>query len=723
MIKKLMKTGMCACLAMAMTDIAQAQEKKELPVRIYVMVGQSNMQGHGHVEGEQANTLQHIVKNDSKKEFQFLIEADGKWRERSDVWIHLKAGPGSVTFGGLKPGYGANKGAMGPELGFGHKMGDSYDGQVLIIKAAWGGKSLGNDFLPPSIGKYPKPGKPGDAGFYYQEMIGIVKDVTENMKTYFPAYQGQGIEFAGVCFHQGWNDMGDTKYEQNLETFINDIRSAEYGLGVPDLPFVIATGCGIMGPTSTTVMGQLAMADKAKYPKFEGNVAVIDTTKPYGPENLQFKFEANESPRNQAFHWHGNARTHLNLGFSMAAEMQKLKRPVLPSRLVGYGAAEGVQLTWQYGSEKPKSLKLSRNGKSLPAELSPSKTVFVDATALPGKNSYELALEMPTSSKQTLSTTSDSSVTDLKGFRAVEGVGQTWQARGKYEGFKLSRNGTVIEAALSGEARSFEDKQAPKQGIFSYSVQPTTGDVTPAKVTVNLGPIAAGAALVYEPFDYPSDPKNPLSILGKSGAVGTKGAYYSLNKAKPEPASVLAVARGLEFGSLPVMGNCVTVMNQTQGYAIELDGSLEKAWLLKDGATLWFSYVFYAHENHGCGSVSLQSEDLKEGVGYGPGHGEFQTVVIKDGKAVGRRIGPLPMMQSTLVVGKLVWGKDGGADSFTPYVPGHDLKQPEKPGRGQLPFNIDQSKLNRLVIQGKNGHLDEIRLGPTYESVVGGGKK
>ena len=44
---------------------------------------------------------------------------------------------------------------IGPELGFGWTMGDYLDEDVLIIKTAWGGKSIDRDFRPPSRG-YPE---------------------------------------------------------------------------------------------------------------------------------------------------------------------------------------------------------------------------------------------------------------------------------------------------------------------------------------------------------------------------------------------------------------------------------------------------------------------------------------------------------------------------------------------------------------------------------------
>ena len=272
-------------LAIAVTSFASAQEAKDLPVRIYVMVGQSNMQGKGSIEGEGSNTLRHMVQNDRNKEFQFLVEEDGTWRERSDVWIHYDSGPGNIRYSGLKPGYGSHGGVIGPELGFGHVMGDACKGQVLLIKACWGGKSLGHNFLPPSVGKYPTPVKPSDPGFYYHRILQIVNDVTENIETYFPDYHGQGIEIAGLCYHQGWNDQYgglDEKYEENMVAFINDIRSVEHGLGVPGLPIVIATS-GMIEKESLIKQGQLAMGDTDKYPQFAGNVAVVDTEKPYGP--------------------------------------------------------------------------------------------------------------------------------------------------------------------------------------------------------------------------------------------------------------------------------------------------------------------------------------------------------------------------------------------------------------------------------------------------------
>ncbi|MEM7392770.1 MAG: sialate O-acetylesterase, partial [Verrucomicrobiota bacterium] len=377
-----------------MTSIAGARDAEKLPVRIYVLVGQSNMQGKGAIEGEGVNTLRHTVENDSDKEYDFLVEEDGSWRKRSDVWIHLDAGPANIKYGGLEPGYGSHGGVVGPELGFGHVMGDAYEGQVLLIKTCWGGKSLGHNFLPPSVGQYPPPTRPGDPGFYYHEILRIVNDVTENIDAYFPDYRDQGIEIAGLCYHQGWNDQYgglDTEYEKNLAAFIKDIRGVEHGLGVPDLPIVIATS-GMIEKDTPIKQGQLAMADEGKYSEHLESVGVVDTEKPYGPGKMVFKFYTEKSPDKVGYHWNNHARSYVNIGRAMAEEMQTLLKPRFPSRLAAVGTPQGVRLTWQLGRVSPTSIAVLRNGEKVGAKLSPIRTTFIDTTALPGKHRYELVL-------------------------------------------------------------------------------------------------------------------------------------------------------------------------------------------------------------------------------------------------------------------------------------------------------------------------------------------
>jgi hypothetical protein len=49
---------------------------------------------------------------------------------RNDVWITYERSPTSLRTGGLTVGHGSNDSQVGPELGFGHVMGDAFENRV-----------------------------------------------------------------------------------------------------------------------------------------------------------------------------------------------------------------------------------------------------------------------------------------------------------------------------------------------------------------------------------------------------------------------------------------------------------------------------------------------------------------------------------------------------------------------------------------------------------------
>jgi len=67
--------------------------------------------------------------------------------------VNRAAEPG-LAAGPLSTGYGARPTAFGPEYAFGLMLEKQLDQPILIIKTAWGGKSLHYDFRPPSAGPY-----------------------------------------------------------------------------------------------------------------------------------------------------------------------------------------------------------------------------------------------------------------------------------------------------------------------------------------------------------------------------------------------------------------------------------------------------------------------------------------------------------------------------------------------------------------------------------------
>ncbi|MFN9823262.1 MAG: sialate O-acetylesterase, partial [Planctomyces sp.] len=135
------------CLLTAGRGIADEKQ-----VSVFLLIGQSNMEGHGRVSIEpQRNagrgSLQWLADNRPDSPFSRLRDASGQWIERDDVWVHYLE-----RHGRLKAGFGVQPDRMGPELGFGMVVGDSLSQPVLLVKLAWGGKSLGGDFRPPSAG-------------------------------------------------------------------------------------------------------------------------------------------------------------------------------------------------------------------------------------------------------------------------------------------------------------------------------------------------------------------------------------------------------------------------------------------------------------------------------------------------------------------------------------------------------------------------------------------
>lgn len=288
-------------------------------LKVYVLAGQSNMQGHAKVE-----TFGYLA--DDPKTAPLLAkmqDRDGSPRICDDVWISYLSGGRSgdaTTAGRLTAGYGARRdvatpdGKIGPEFTFGLRMDEAWKEPVLIIKTAWGGKSLHTDFRPPSAGPYEfraeqleqmkQQGKDvakilaekeAATGHYYRLMIDHVRSVLADPKAVCPDYrQSKGYELAGFVWFQGWNDMVDrgvyperdreggyAQYSDCLAHFIRDVRR---DLEAPEMPFVIGV-MGVGGPIAADEAGtravhrnfRAAMAAPAALPEFAGNVFAVET--------------------------------------------------------------------------------------------------------------------------------------------------------------------------------------------------------------------------------------------------------------------------------------------------------------------------------------------------------------------------------------------------------------------------------------------------------------
>ena len=143
--------------------------------QVFLLAGQSNMQGQGAVDmdhpkyynGGRGNLVRVMQETNTPELYQHLKNKKGQWVEREDAFIRYRNKQG-VMAGGVSigfTGYGSmnSRHHIGPELQIGHRLGSYFKEPVLLIKTAWGGKSLYKDFRPPSAG--------GETGEYYQKNV------------------------------------------------------------------------------------------------------------------------------------------------------------------------------------------------------------------------------------------------------------------------------------------------------------------------------------------------------------------------------------------------------------------------------------------------------------------------------------------------------------------------------------------------------------------------
>ena len=164
---KPMKAFFSIIVALSFPFTTEAADKA--PVKVFLLLGQSDMQGKGSMKH-----LEELVKEQPDK-YGHLMDGD-KWVVRDDVWgAFHNENRGPLTVGTLtRPG-----GRVGPEIGFGKVLGDALEEPVLLLKIAWGGQSLAVDFRPPSAGKWDrefnrddgKSYKPATVGWAYKQIL------------------------------------------------------------------------------------------------------------------------------------------------------------------------------------------------------------------------------------------------------------------------------------------------------------------------------------------------------------------------------------------------------------------------------------------------------------------------------------------------------------------------------------------------------------------------
>lgn len=337
-----------AVLVIAAAAPAQAAKPQPAAARlqVFILAGQSNMEGKARVELAE---LQSRSEAPALREFYRALKPDGQWLVRRDVWIDFLDRRGELTVGFGSPG------CIGPELGFGIEVGDHFDAPVLLIKTAWGGRSLGRDFLPPNAPqpsdddlqrlvdkenadneKHQRPPVDlatvrGRYGQSYRDMLRQVHAVLDDLPQRFPAYRGQGFELAGMVWFQGWNDQYDESfvsgYQQNLADLVRAVRR---DLDCPKLPVVIGQmgQNGLRPATGNMARIKAAQAAVAEMAEFRGNVACV-ATDVFWDRDAEALIDGWEQHReawqqvgsDRAYHYLGSVRTFVGIGRAFGTAM------------------------------------------------------------------------------------------------------------------------------------------------------------------------------------------------------------------------------------------------------------------------------------------------------------------------------------------------------------------------------------------------------------------
>jgi len=310
---------------------------KKVPFKITYLTNGVNGLGW-YAQLDVPGALSTLVKYKGK--YPYLMNKKGQWVSRDDVYYKgVVTATGSAWLNPLAGG-----GRIGPELGFGHVVGDGIDEPVLVLKTSQGNRALGWDFLPPGSKQYEYDGKifagykdspmawekgtePKKINWYagkqYDECFSAAHEVLNNFDKNFPHWKGRGYEIVGFVWWQGDKDRYTaglaSQYEKNLVHLINTLRSE---FKVPKAKFVVAT----LGQTAKDAKieddsaknekwildAQLAVDGEAgKYPDYKGNVSTVYT------HPLSQGGASNS-------HYNKNAQTYMDVGLAMGEAMMKL---------------------------------------------------------------------------------------------------------------------------------------------------------------------------------------------------------------------------------------------------------------------------------------------------------------------------------------------------------------------------------------------------------------
>jgi len=188
-----------ACSVLAPLGFAAETKTAKGPVKLFLLGGQSNMDGCGRSEELPASYKTHPANVTT-------------WDNRKKCWVPL--GTDSTAI--------ARRQQFGPEIAFTHRLAKAYpDHTIAIIKTSAGGTKLHTQWVP---------GKG-----MYQRFISNFRKACAQLEA-----AGVDYEVAGMLWMQGESDSETVEmakaYEENLKLLIVGVRKQT---GRADLPIVV----------------------------------------------------------------------------------------------------------------------------------------------------------------------------------------------------------------------------------------------------------------------------------------------------------------------------------------------------------------------------------------------------------------------------------------------------------------------------------------------------
>jgi hypothetical protein len=293
--------------------------------------------------------------------------------ESSDAPIDTLA----TGHGPLSIGWGGSVTMIGPEYGVGITLERLVDAPILLVKCSWGNTALREAWRPGSLDGVetpiekaeretwnaaetaaakadgreaklrPAPVKTGKPSWAWNMALPAIKKVLENPGLYHPDYDpAKGYDIAGMLWFQGYSDMGNPAYGEQLEEMIKWFRSE---INAPKMP-VVCGSLGVGAYYSNALTGNVSggMVKAAQSPDLIGTVDVVNTGRFYpldldaadnmlkvyekgSPQAVELGTFVRKTTSNKAFHYRGSAKFFMLTGDAMARSLANLMAGGEPS--------------------------------------------------------------------------------------------------------------------------------------------------------------------------------------------------------------------------------------------------------------------------------------------------------------------------------------------------------------------------------------------------------